>query len=365
MEGKVMGLLETEVNPDFDAFRRCIMREGTPDRVHHVELFLDVEIQKQVSDRFNIASAFDQSDPFYGLQWSVAVHRFLGYDMVRAPVGLDFPRGRHEAEDTTAVAGQRRTQRNWTDEHSGPIGSREDFERYPWPDPAKADYSSMEWLEQNLPDNMSYYVLTAHILEEPTWLMGYETLCIKMYDEPDLVADVFRKCGEIWQSFTEKICQFPRLGVVWGSDDMGFRGQTLLSPDALRENVFPWHRKAAETAHGHGKLYFLHACGQLAEVMDDLIDDVKIDAKHSYEDNIMGPVEAKERYGDRIAVLGGIDVDFLCRADESAIRKRVRETLDRCQAGGGYCLGSGNSVANYIPVENYLVMLDEGRKYSA
>ena len=31
--------------------------------------------------------------------------------------------------------------------------------------------------------------------------------------------------------------------------------------------------------------------------------------------------------------------------------------------GGGYCLGSGNSVTNYIPVDNYLIMMDEGRRY--
>ena len=58
-----------------------------------------------------------------------------------------------------------------------------------------------------------------------------------------------------------------------------------------------------------------------------------------------------------------IDVDFLCRADEQTIRKRVRETLEICMPGGGYCLGTGNSVANYIPIDNYLVMLDEGAKF--
>ncbi len=48
---------------------------------------------------------------------------------------------------------------------------------------------------------------------------------------------------------------------------------------------------------------------------------------------------------------------------EQEIRSRVRQTLDECMTGGGYCLGSGNSIANYIPVDNYLVMLDEGRRY--
>jgi uroporphyrinogen decarboxylase len=76
-------------------------------------------------------------------------------------------------------------------------------------------------------------------------------------------------------------------------------------------------------------------------------------------------VDVKHTYGRQIALLGGIDVDFLCRSDEAAVRRRVRETLDACLPGGGYVLGTGNSVANYIPLDNYLTMLDEGRRYAA
>ena len=98
--------------------------------------------------------------------------------------------------------------------------------------------------------------------------------------------------------------------------------------------------------------------------MEDLIEDVKIDAKHSFEDTIEDVRDAKRVYGGRIALLGGIDVDFLCRAGEAAIRARVRDTLDVCMPGGGYCLGTGNSVANYVPLDHYLAMLDEGRKWA-
>jgi uroporphyrinogen decarboxylase len=97
--------------------------------------------------------------------------------------------------------------------------------------------------------------------------------------------------------------------------------------------------------------------------MPDLINTVGIDARHSFEDTILPVTEAKRLYGDRLAILGGIDVDFLCRADEQSIRQRVRRTLEACMPGGGYCLGTGNTVANYIPVDNYLVMLDEGRRF--
>jgi uroporphyrinogen decarboxylase len=115
--------------------------------------------------------------------------------------------------------------------------------------------------------------------------------------------------------------------------------------------------------HEAGRLYLLHSCGKLDDIMEDLIGTVRIDAKHSFEDTIESVVDAKARWGDRIALLGGIDMDFLCRADEAEVRARVRLTLDRCGTRG-YCLGTGNSVANYLPVDNYLAMLDEGRRWS-
>jgi uroporphyrinogen decarboxylase len=284
------------------------------------------------------------------------------------------------AGDTTAIGAQRRDDREWAEEHGGPIRSWKDFETYPWPKVSDVDFGPLEWLEENLPENMGVYDLTAHILEMLTILMGYETFCYKVADEPDLVDAILEKVGAFYADLTKAFCDFRCVPLAWGSDDMGFRTSTLASPDFLRRKIFPWHRKCADIAHGKGKPYLMHNCGNLAEVMDALIDDVGIDAKHSFEDAIMPVTEAFERWGKRIAILGGIDVDFLIRSEEGAIRRRVRETLDAClggvirgaggAAGGsrkglgtGYCLGTGNTVANYIPVENFLVMLDEGRRY--
>ena len=118
-----------------------------------------------------------------------------------------------------------------------------------------------------------------------------------------------------------------------------------------------------QIAHAHNMPFLLHSCGNLEAIMDDLINDVGIDAKHSFEDIIQPVTEAKSLYGERIALLGGIDVDMLCRSSEAEVRAYTRRVIEVCAPGGGWALGTGNSVANYIPVRNYLAMLDEGRKY--
>ena len=60
--------------------------------------------------------------------------------------------------------------------------------------------------------------------------------------------------------------------------------------------------------------------------------------------------------------LGGIDVGVLARATEEEVRQYTRRVLEQCAPGGGYALGSGNSVANYVPVRNFLAMLEVGKE---
>ncbi len=57
-------------------------------------------------------------------------------------------------------------------------------------------------------------------------------------------------------------------------------------------------------------------------------------------------------------------MDILARGTEEQVRRRTREILDCCGPGGGYVLGTGNSVADYLPLNNYLAMLDEGRNWN-
>ena len=354
-----------QVTPDWEGLVRCVRREGTPSRVHFIELFLDPEVQNEICRRYGVLDELDRNDPYFEQRKQVALQSFLGYDFVRIGLeGMDVAFNFGTTTDSAAL--QREGGRHYMNEHRGPLTNWEEFEKFPWPDPAKASTRSLEWYEKNLPDNMCIIGSGgfAHFAEFLTWLMGYETLCISLYDQRDIVKAISDKLIELFQVSIERMLEFDCVKIIWGSDDLGFRSGTLISPADLREFVLPGHKLMAEMSHAAGRPYLLHACGNLDLIMGDLIDDVKIDAKHSFEDTIETVTDAKKKYGDRIALLGGIDVDFMCRAKKTQIRKRVRDTLSVCMPGGGYCLGTGNSVANYIPVDNYLAMLDEGRKWA-
>jgi uroporphyrinogen decarboxylase len=351
--------------PDVEELLNILWRRRLPKRVHNIELFHDPEVIERIDQRFGLTDDLSKNDKHYVHKRNIAVNQFLGFDVFH--IGLEsedhFKLKLNQINDT-AFKDTNRGKRQWMEEHKGPIQNWQDYDDYPWPEVKNIDFSQFEWHEKNMPDNMGCYDLTASILERLTWLVGYESLCYMIYDDPDLVDAICEKVGTFYVQYTDALCSFRCCAIVWGSDDMGFRTSTLLSADFLKEKILPWHKRCAKIAHDAKKPYLLHSCGRLDEIMPDLIDDVKIDAKHSFEDTIEDVIEVFNKYHNKISILGGIDVDFLCRAGEAAIRKRVRDTLAACMDKPGYCLGTGNSVANYIPLDNYLAMIDEGHKFS-
>ena len=151
-----------------------------------------------------------------------------------------------------------------------------------------------------------------------------------------------------------------RHGALRQGDDLGFKTSTFLKPDDLRRLVLPIYKQMAEIAHAQDKPFILHSCGNLAELYEDLIEDCQIDAKHSFEEAILPVEDFKAQYGKRMTPLGGLDVDMICRAEEPQLRAYAREKIEKCFADGYWALGTGNSLTNYMPVENYLIVLEEG-----
>ena len=125
----------------------------------------------------------------------------------------------------------------------------------------------------------------------------------------------------------------------------------------MRKYIFPWHKKIVAQIHAAGKPAILHSCGNFSQIIEDIVEEMAFDARHSYEDTIWPVEEAYEALHGRIAVLGGIDVDFVCRSSTEAIYARSSAMLRQVKRRGGYALGTGNSVPEYVPDEGYFAMI--------
>ena len=194
-------------------------------------------------------------------------------------------------------------------------------------------------------------------------LVGYMDLCYMSEDDPELYAALFARVGRmsltIWEDFMKK--HSDAFCVLRFGDDLGLKSNTLISAQDIRTHVIPQYKPIIDLVHSYRKPFLLHSCGNIFNVMDDLIA-AGIDAKHSNEDQIARFPVWVERYGDRIGNFGGIDTDAVCRLSKPEMKEYISEVVAKSKGHGGFAFGSGNSIPHYVPVEQFLSMNEAVRE---
>lgn len=325
--------------PDFSNGLGALLRGEAPARPVLFEFYHNGPLYRDIA-----GERAGESD----LARTVRAFAALGYDHANLfpQNGFGFPRGEvHKAQSISANEG-------------AVITDRASFERYPWPQVGTLDWDYLDTAAAALaPGQVLMASGPCGVLENVIALMGFERMCELLSDDPELVQDVFDRVGGCLLAYYQRVVGHPAVGFLMSNDDWGFKTQTMLSPKQMRRFVFPWHERIVACAHAAGKPAVLHSCGHLAPVMDDVIDGMKYDGKHSYEDGILPVEQAWERWGSRIAILGGIDLDYLCRTPAATVRARAAAMLAKT-GGRGWAAGTGNSVPEWVPREAFFACLE-------
>ncbi len=328
----------TTREPDFGQMLKVLRRER-PDRPVLCEFAIKWSLVDAFADPgLELDRREDPANPYRATAW-----RNMGFDYMMAGGTWGLPKGERAKGSTVSL------------NEGALITDRARFESYDWTEPDESHFIFIR--EARLPAGMKIITNTpGGVLENVVSLVGYERLCYWSVDDPELLGAVFDAVGSRLVRYYEVCGGYENVGACFVNDDWGFKTQTMLPPAGMRRYVLPWHKRIVDVIHAAGKPALLHSCGNLGELMDDVIVEIGYDAKHSFEDSILPIEDAYERWGARIALLGGIDVDFLCRSDPAAIKARCRAMLERAADRGGYALGSGNSIPEYVPDDHFLAM---------
>lgn len=251
----------------------------------------------------------------------------------------------------------------------GPIQSRADFDRFPFQDIPAIFWETytphLESIARVMPQGMKAFGGCGYgIFETSQDLVGYEYLCVLMYTDPELFADLFARIGDLYETlWSEMVRRHSDLFVFFRmGDDLGFKNSTLLAPETIVQHILPQYRRVIAIVHQAGKKFLLHSCGNIFSVMEEIIA-CGIDAKHSNEDQIAPFGRWIDLYNDRIGLFGGIDVDLLCQNPYDEIYRQVVEEGTSFRARTkGWGLGSGNSIPEYVPVDGFMAMIDAARE---
>ena len=348
IEGELGGV---PLDPDFSRLEAVLRREE-PDRVPLFEMEIDMPIQEWFLGR-ELEGAADDIE-FYiraGYDYVPVIPAFLAPRLMRVASG-------------EGLSGSDR-ERTWITESEGIIKTVADVENFPWPKIEDVDFSLFDEIAPLLPPKMKILgiLAPAAIFGNTSQSMGLENFSYALYDNVAVVEALFEIMGSTYLEIAKRLTKMPRVGSVHMADDLAHGGGCLVSPKVYRKYVFPWYKKIAGVLADAGLPLSFHSDGNLEDVLDDLAD-CGINAIHPIEPKAMDIVDIKKRYGDRFAIFGNIDLEYtLTRGTAEEVEALVKERIRQLAPGGGYAVGSSNSVPDYVKPENYRAMVEAVKKY--
>jgi len=197
--------------------------------------------------------------------------------------------------------------------------------------------------------------------------MGDITLYESLLLDPGWIRDYNRVYTDFFMAHYKLL--FDEAGLpdgVWMYEDLGYRNALFCSPKVLADLIFPYFREMVDFFHSYGLPVVLHSCGRVSEALD-LIVAAGFDA--------LNPMEVKagndalayaEKYGDRLAFIGGLDARVLESGDRSVIRREVARLVDGMKSlGARYVFGSDHSLSTNVRYADFQYALSVYREHMA
>ena len=193
--------------------------------------------------------------------------------------------------------------------------------------------------------------------------IGYEDYYVNLKSDPDFIHEFQKRVQDYCRAELELALTYPvdicQLSALFGST-LG----PLVSPETTEEFEYPQLRQAIKMIKAKQKPVSLHVDGVIEPFVEEFIG-MGFDIIHPIEPcgGLQNIYDIKERYGDRIALHGNIDVGgVLVFGTPQEVARDVQEHLDRLALGGGYVCGSSHDISQAVPVENFYAMRDTVHK---
>lgn len=323
------------------------LRREEPDRVPYCELSIDRSLAAKLMEWEEPTSqAFDRERNDFSLEEARSIAQLLHMDniryVLRAPVYAEKVAGK----DGRLFYG------------AGMIKTEADLDLLQLPDPAEEGlYAEAEAFARGKGDFSAWLVTRMGIF--PTMLsMGLENFSVALYEHrPFLEAVLDRYCD--WTiAVAKQVCQMGFDAFVT-TDDMAFKSAPFFSPRVFRELVLPRFQRLAEVVTIP---WIVHSDGNLMPFMEDLLS-LGITGLHPIEKGAMDIRAVKKRYGNRVCLLGNVDLNLLGLGTVQEVEREVRDLIRDLAPGGGYIVTSGNSLAGYCLPENVIAMAEAVQRY--
>ncbi|MHA1650976.1 MAG: uroporphyrinogen decarboxylase family protein, partial [Candidatus Helarchaeota archaeon] len=193
--------------------------------------------------------------------------------------------------------------------------------------------------------------------------VGIEKFFYLLYDDPSFI----RRIMDLQKKFLTELAKFlieeRNIEVVIFGDDSAYKSGPMMSVKHFEQYIFPRYKSIINAIHKRGAKALLHSDGDTRLLIPGWVK-AGIDGLHPWEPTAGWTLaEAKDTWGDKIAILGNIDCNTLTYGPPERIQREVIQAIRDAGPGGGYIMSSGNSIHYGISPEHFRVMIETCRKY--
>ena len=194
-------------------------------------------------------------------------------------------------------------------------------------------------------------------------LMGEERACLAMFDWPDVVNDIFGTIADTCVKCLERVTDKVAVDQLYTHEDMAGKAGPLVGPGQVLEFFKPYYLAVWEVVSGRGtRLFNQDSDGDMRPLIDAFLE-CGVNVMHPFEPNAgMDVVETRKKYGEKLAMLGGID-KFVLFKDKEDIRKELEYKMQpMMRETGGMIFSLDHRIPNGVPLENYRFYVSLGRE---
>ncbi len=188
---------------------------------------------------------------------------------------------------------------------------------------------------------------SASFIEYGCWLRGDAQFYMDLYLYPEFINMLLDKILEIQKGFYTSFLQVVggSVDIVETSEDYGTQDGLLISPEQLREYIFPrrkeLNRHIRDLAPDIKIMH--HSCGAVTPIIGDLYQ-TGVDILNPIQPiaDLMDHSMLKESYGDKMVFCGGLDMIGAMTRSEESIEQEIRKRVDIFGHDGGYLISTSN-----------------------
>jgi uroporphyrinogen decarboxylase len=194
-------------------------------------------------------------------------------------------------------------------------------------------------------------------LYERAWaLRGMQNLLMDFHDHPRFVKDLLNAIADYNIAQLTEAMKYD-IDAVYFGDDWGQQRGLQMGPMLWREFIYPILRRMYKAVHDGGKYVFIHSCGDVDELFDDLIA-IGVNCFNPFQPEVMDVTSLLPMYRGRLCFHGGLSTQ---RTLPYGTVEQVRQETSRLLAmglEGGYIFAPAHDVEGDVPLENMLAFIE-------